>query len=86
MGESSFRTVRLENTRMPALTPRSPRGFAVYATVLCALAAAAAVVSFMKGSWLGIVWVLLAGLTSNMAWYYGRRARGGRADSGAAAK
>ncbi|MGW8376443.1 hypothetical protein [Streptomyces sp. ODS28] len=63
---------------MPALTPRSPRGFAAYAVVVCLLAVAAAVVSFAKGSWLGIVWVLLAGLTSNMAWYYVKRARAAR--------
>ncbi|MBR7676132.1 hypothetical protein [Streptomyces daliensis] len=61
---------------MPALTPRSSRGFALCAVVVCVLAVAAAVVSFTKGSLvLGIVWVLLTGLTSNMAWYYARRAR-----------
>jgi hypothetical protein len=59
----------------PAASLRSSRGIARYATVLCALAAVAAVVSFVNGSWLGVVWVLLAGLASNMAWYYGRRAR-----------
>jgi hypothetical protein len=56
----------------------SDRGIARYAAVLCLFAVAAAVVSFVKGGWfgwLGIVWVLLAGLSSNMAWYYGRRAR-----------
>ncbi len=37
------------------------------------LAVAAAVVSFAQGSWLGVVWVLLAGLSSNMSWYYHRR-------------
>ncbi|MFJ9161087.1 hypothetical protein ACIRPS_30285 [Streptomyces griseoviridis] len=41
--------------------------------VLCVLAMAAAVVSFVQGSWLGVVWVLLAGLTSNMCWYYVKR-------------
>ncbi|AZS87653.1 hypothetical protein ACIQKE_07540 [Streptomyces griseoviridis] len=41
--------------------------------VLCVLAVAAAVVSFVQGSWLGVVWVLLAGLTSNMCWYYVKR-------------
>jgi len=56
-------------------SPFSPRALALYATVLCAFAGAAAVVSFVKGSWLGVIWVLLAGLASNMAWYYGRRAR-----------
>ncbi|MEU4951475.1 hypothetical protein ACFZBM_16775 [Streptomyces lavendulae] len=48
---------------------------AVFAVVVCLLAVAAAVVAFMEGSFLGIVWVLLAGLTSNMAWYYVRKDR-----------
>lgn len=48
---------------------------ALYALAVCALSVAAAVVSFVAGSWLGIVWVLLAGLSSNMAWYYIRRAK-----------
>jgi hypothetical protein len=46
---------------------------ALYALVVCVLSVAAAVVSFARGSWLGIVWVLLAGLSSNMTWYYARR-------------
>ena len=46
---------------------------ALYALVVCLLAVAAAVVSFMQGSFLGIVWVLLAGLSSNMTWYYLKR-------------
>ena len=48
---------------------------ALYALVFCVLAVAAAVVSFVQGSFLGIVWVLLAGLSSNMCWYYVKRAR-----------
>jgi hypothetical protein len=52
---------------------------ALYALIVCILAVVAAVVSFAEGSWLGIVWVLLAGLTSNMTWYYVRR---GKADRG----
>lgn len=48
---------------------------AVFAVVVCLLAVAAAVVAFIEGSFLGIVWVLLAGLTSNMAWYYVRKDR-----------
>jgi hypothetical protein len=48
---------------------------AVYAVVVCVLSVAAAVLSFVQGSLIGIVWVLLAGLSSNMAWYYARRAR-----------
>jgi CHASE2 domain-containing sensor protein len=46
---------------------------ALYALVVCVLAVAAAVVSFVQGNWLGIVWVLLAGLSSNMTWYYLKR-------------
>jgi hypothetical protein len=56
--------------------PERPPRLAVYAGCVCALAAVAAVVSFIRGEWVGIVWVLLAGLTSNMTWYYARR--GGR--------
>ncbi|MEU6196770.1 hypothetical protein [Streptomyces sp. NPDC047061] len=51
---------------------------ALYALIVCVLAVAAAVVSFVQGSWpIGVVWVLLTGLSSNMTWYYVRR---GRAD------
>jgi hypothetical protein len=48
---------------------------AVLAPAVCALAAAAAMVSLTRGAWLGGVWVLLTGLTSNMGWRYARRAR-----------
>ncbi|WP_447037051.1 hypothetical protein [Streptomyces sp. DSM 118878] len=51
---------------------------ALYALVVCALAVVAAVISFARGSWLGVVWVLLAGLSSNMAWFYLRRAKAER--------
>ncbi|MFC9281479.1 hypothetical protein [Streptomyces collinus] len=54
--------------------PVMPR-IALYTLIVCLLATAAAVVSFVQGSLLGIVWVLLAGLTSNMTWYYVKRAR-----------
>ncbi|MFF9072836.1 hypothetical protein ACF1BP_29730 [Streptomyces sp. NPDC014735] len=50
---------------------------ALYAIAVCVLAVVAAVFSFVRGSWLGIVWVLLAGLSSNMAWFYLRRHRAG---------
>lgn len=46
---------------------------ALYALVVCLLAVVAAVVSFVQGNLLGIVWVLLAGLSSNMCWYYVKR-------------
>ncbi|MEU5953559.1 hypothetical protein [Streptomyces sp. NPDC047525] len=51
---------------------------ALYALTVCALAVVAAVVSFVQGYWIGVVWVLLAGLSSNMAWYYLRRAKAQR--------
>jgi hypothetical protein len=51
---------------------------AIYALIVCVLAVAAAVVSFAQGMWFGIIWVLLAGLSSNMAWYYYRRNRPAR--------
>ncbi|MCX4732432.1 hypothetical protein [Streptomyces sp. NBC_01363] len=54
--------------------PPMPR-LALYAITVCVLAVVAAVISFAQGSLLGIVWVLLAGLSSNMAWFYLRRQR-----------
>ncbi|WNZ12138.1 hypothetical protein [Streptomyces sp. 11x1] len=64
---------------MPLLLPPDPaRRLALYALVVCLLAITAAVVSFSRGSWLGVVWVLMAGLSSNMTWYYVRKARQGR--------
>lgn len=52
---------------------------AVFAIVVCVLAIAAAVVAFVEGSLLGIVWVLMAGVTSNMAWFYLRKAKAQKA-------
>lgn len=57
---------------------------ALYALTVCALAVVAAVVSFVQGYWIGVIWVLLAGLSSNMAWYYLRRAKAQRDASRAA--
>jgi hypothetical protein len=54
---------------------------ALYALIVCVLSVAAAVVSFARGSFLGIVWVLLAGLSSNMCWYYLKRGRDARRGS-----
>ncbi|MFC8227205.1 hypothetical protein [Streptomyces sp. NPDC057287] len=49
---------------------------ALYSLVVCVLAVAAAVVSFVQGGiLLGVVWVLLVGLSSNMALFYLRRHR-----------
>jgi len=45
----------------------------VFTLAVCLLAVTAAVISFVQGSLLGVVWVLLAGLTSNMTWYYVKR-------------
>ncbi|MFD1828402.1 MULTISPECIES: hypothetical protein [Streptomyces] len=65
------------------MAPSSPhRRLSLFALAVCGLAAAAAVVAFVKGAWLvGIVWVLMAGLSSNMAWYYVRRDRLARASA-----
>ncbi|KDN85938.1 hypothetical protein [Kitasatospora cheerisanensis] len=52
---------------------------ALYATIVLVLAVAAAVVSFVEGNWLGVVWVLMAGVASNIAWYYLRKDRAARA-------
>ncbi|MFI5871265.1 hypothetical protein ACIBAH_02255 [Streptomyces sp. NPDC051445] len=57
----------------PVPPPRQSRRLALYTLVVCVLAVAAAVVSFARGSFLGVVWVLLAGLSSNMTWYYVKR-------------
>ncbi|MFB7917632.1 hypothetical protein [Streptomyces sp. NPDC056061] len=54
---------------------------ALYAIAVCVLAVVAAVISFTRGQWLGIVWILLAGLASNMAWFYVRRHRAQSATS-----
>ncbi|WP_320772732.1 hypothetical protein [Streptomyces sp. CRN 30] len=57
---------------------------ALYALVVCLLSVAAAVVSFVEGAWpVGVVWVLLAGLSSNMTWFYVRRSRAQQAGAGA---
>ncbi|WP_329409258.1 hypothetical protein OG802_10115 [Streptomyces sp. NBC_00704] len=83
MGDTGRRSSvpRQEPTDMPAVPPPSPtRRLALYSLVVCVLAVAAAVVSFVQGSLLGIVWVLLAGLSSNMTWYYMKRDKARRAD------
>ncbi|MEU9223546.1 hypothetical protein AB0D40_04120 [Streptomyces massasporeus] len=59
----------------PLLPPDPARRLGLYALIVCVLSVAAAVVSFTRGSFLGIVWVLLAGLSSNTCWYYVKRAR-----------
>lgn len=66
----------------PSSPPTGPRRLALAALAVCLLAVAAAVVSFLAGSWFGVLWVLLAGLSSNMAWYYFRAARSAGARSG----
>lgn len=48
---------------------------AVYSLLVCVLALVAAVVSFVQGSWLGVVWVLMFGVSSNMTWFYWRKAQ-----------
>ncbi|GAA0456483.1 hypothetical protein [Streptomyces olivaceiscleroticus] len=72
---------------MPALPPPGPaRRLAVFALVVCVLAVVAAVVSFVAGNLIGIAWVLMAGVSSNMAWFYLRRAKQERAAAEAAAQ
>ncbi|MBB1244222.1 hypothetical protein GL263_11725 [Streptomyces durbertensis] len=58
---------------------------AVYALLTCVLALVAAVLSFANGSWLGIVWVLMLGVSSNIAWFYWRKAQMDRQHAAAAA-
>ncbi|TJZ55490.1 hypothetical protein FCH28_09030 [Streptomyces piniterrae] len=60
---------------MPSATSSPVPRLAIWASVLCVLAVAAAVVSFVQGSWLGVVWILMAGVSSNMAWFYLRKAK-----------
>ncbi|GGW42831.1 hypothetical protein FHS32_005704 [Streptomyces albaduncus] len=69
---------------MPPLPPPThSRRLGLYALAVCVLAVAAAVVSFVRGSvFIGIVWVLLAGLSSNMTWYYVKRGGAARDRSG----
>ncbi|KJK56524.1 hypothetical protein [Saccharothrix sp. ST-888] len=56
---------------------------ALYASIVFVLAVAAAVVSFVQGNWLGVVWVLMAGVSSNIAWFYLRRERLAKAEAAA---
>ncbi|MFJ4678526.1 MULTISPECIES: hypothetical protein [Kitasatospora] len=51
---------------------------ALYASIVLVLAVTAAVVSFVKGNWLGVVWILMAGVASNIAWYHVRKDRAER--------
>ncbi|MDG4863152.1 hypothetical protein P8605_33945 [Streptomyces sp. T-3] len=74
MGDTGRRTAPVSPTGADPM----PR-LAQYALVVCVLAVAAAVVSFARGSFLGIVWVLLAGLSSNMTWFYVRRGKAQKA-------
>ncbi|MGJ5751066.1 hypothetical protein [Streptomyces puniciscabiei] len=78
MGDTGRRSSSEQCPRREPGSDRSPPAMpriALYTLVVCVLSVAAAVVSFVQGSWLGIVWVLLAGLTSNMTWYYVKRDR-----------
>jgi hypothetical protein len=49
--------------------------FALFAFVLAALALVAAVVSVLAGFWIGLAWILMAGISSNIGWVQWRRAR-----------
>ncbi|MEU1629057.1 hypothetical protein ABZ746_27825 [Streptomyces sp. NPDC020096] len=63
----------------PSASPSPTPRLAIFAIAVCVLAIAAAVVSFVQGSFLGVVWVLMAGVSSNMAWFYLRKAKADRA-------
>ncbi|MBW1604511.1 hypothetical protein JJV70_20870 [Streptomyces sp. JJ66] len=52
---------------------------ALYALAVCVLATAAAVVSFVHGSFLGVVWILMLGVASNIAWFHWRKHRADQA-------
>jgi CHASE2 domain-containing sensor protein len=62
------------------LRPAAARRLAIQALAVCVVALAAAVVAFVQGSWSGVIWLMLAALTSNLAWYYHRRGRGPRTE------
>ncbi|MFJ3641980.1 hypothetical protein ACIPRD_19790 [Streptomyces sp. NPDC090108] len=70
---------------VPRQEPNPMPRIALYSLIVCVLAVVAAVVSFVQGSWLGIVWVLLAGLSSNMTFLAVRRGRAAAAARGGSA-
>ncbi|MEE1787759.1 hypothetical protein PUR71_33350 [Streptomyces sp. SP17BM10] len=47
----------------------------VFALIVVVLALAAAVVSLIQGFWLGLIWIPLAGVASNVLWMNRRRAK-----------
>ncbi|MFD8707744.1 hypothetical protein ACFV1W_35055 [Kitasatospora sp. NPDC059648] len=47
----------------------------LFALLVVVLALAAAVVSVVQGFWLGLVWLPLAGVASNVLWMNRRRAK-----------
>ncbi|WP_431678283.1 hypothetical protein [Kitasatospora sp. KL5] len=59
---------------------------ALLASIVLVLAVTAAVVSFVQGNWFGVIWVLMAGVSSNMAWFYIRKDRQERAAAARAAE
>ena len=55
--------------------------FALFAYALAVLALAAAVVSVLAQFWVGLAFVFLAGVASNIGWVQWRRARLAAADA-----
>ncbi|MFE2725605.1 hypothetical protein [Kitasatospora sp. NPDC059327] len=45
----------------------------LFASIVVVLALAAAVVSVVRGNWVGLVWIPLAGVASNVLWLNLRR-------------
>jgi CHASE2 domain-containing sensor protein len=54
---------------------------ALFASIIAVLALVAAVVSLVQGWWPGVIWVLMTGVFSNIAWYHLRRARQAKASA-----
>lgn len=76
MAGTTGRAIIRPPDRKRILMPR----LALFALVVCVLALAAAVLSFAHGSIvLGVVWLMMTGVSSNIAWFHIRKARAQRA-------
>ncbi|MER8104709.1 hypothetical protein ACFV84_02750 [Kitasatospora sp. NPDC059811] len=58
----------------------------LFALIVVVLALAAAVVSLTQGFWLGLIWLPMAGVASNVLWMNRRRAKIAEATAAAAAE
>ncbi len=71
MGDNGGRRRKTDRVN---LEPHPMPRIALYAVLVCVLTTVAAVLSFVNGSFLGVVWLLMAGVSSNMAYFYWRKA------------